>query len=132
MSDTTPPTPVLMAAASVDAAEVIDLSVLVSLTRNNPKKIQDIASVFLTFMVRTLDELDAAAAAGDRAALSSLGHKAKSSAGSVGAQGLSVLCQRLETSMKAPDGDVGEARLLIEQIRALMVLIAAKLGAPQG
>jgi hypothetical protein len=26
---------------------------------------------------------------------------------------------------------VGEARLLIEQIRALMVLIAAKLGAPR-
>ncbi len=119
-------------AAPVDDSEVIDLSVLVELTRNNPKKIQDIASVFLSFMERTLGELDAAAAAGDRAALSALGHKAKSSAGSVGAHGLSALCKQLEASMKVPDGDVGEARLLIEQIRSLMALIAAKLGAPQG
>ncbi len=119
--------PVPVPAPAADS-EAIDLSVLISLTRNNPKKMQDIASVFLKFMARTLDELDAAAAADDRAALSALGHKAKSSAGSLGAQGLSALCQRLEVSMKVPDADVAQARLLIEEIRGLMVLIAAKLG----
>ena len=111
---------------------MIDLSVLTLLTRNNPKKIQDIVSVFLTFMDRTLDELDAAVAAGDRATLAALGHKAKSSAGSVGAHGLSRLCLQLEQSMKSPEGDVAQARQLVDDIRRLMALIAAKLGSGRG
>jgi HPt (histidine-containing phosphotransfer) domain-containing protein len=82
-------------------------------------------------MDRTLDELDAAVTAGDRAALAALGHKAKSSAGSVGANGLAALCLRLEKSMKAPGGDVAEAGQLVAEIRRLMALIAAKLGAGQ-
>ncbi len=117
--------------AQVDDGDVIDLSVLAMLTRNNPKKTQDIASVFLSFMDRTLDELDAAVTAGDRAALAALGHKAKSSAGSVGANGLAALCLRLEKSMKAPGGDVAEAGQLVAEIRRLMALIAAQLGAGQ-
>jgi HPt (histidine-containing phosphotransfer) domain-containing protein len=111
---------------AVDEGEVVDLSVLASLTRNNAKKMQEIATVFVTFMERTLGELDAAVAAGDRGALSALGHKSKSSAGSVGARGLSKLCHRLETSMKQPDADIAEARELVDQMRALMGLIAAK------
>jgi signal transduction histidine kinase/ActR/RegA family two-component response regulator/HPt (histidine-containing phosphotransfer) domain-containing protein len=107
--------------------EVVDLSVLATLTRNNAKKMQQIASVFVTFMDRTIVELDAAVAAGDRNALSALGHKSKSSAGAVGARGLSKLCQRLESSMKQPDADMAEARALVDEMRALMGLIAAKL-----
>ena len=99
---------------------------LATLTRNNAKKMQEIASVFVTFMDRTLGELDAAVLAGDRAALSALGHKSKSSAGAVGARGLSQLCQRLEASMKQPDADMAEARALVDEMRALMGLIAAK------
>jgi HPt (histidine-containing phosphotransfer) domain-containing protein len=114
------------APVAVDEGEVVDLSVLASLTRNNAKKMQEIATVFVTFMERTLGELDAAVAAGDRSALSALGHKSKSSAGSVGARGLSKLCHRLETSMKQPDADIAEARELVDQMRALMGLIAAK------
>jgi signal transduction histidine kinase/HPt (histidine-containing phosphotransfer) domain-containing protein len=114
------------APVAVDEGEVVDLSVLASLTRNNAKKMQEIATVFVTFMERTLGELDAAVAAGDRGALSALGHKSKSSAGSVGARGLSKLCHRLETSMKQPDADIAEARELVDQMRALMGLIAAK------
>jgi hypothetical protein len=114
------------APVAVDEAEVVDLSVLAMLTRNNTKKMQEIASVFVTFMDRTLVELDTAVAAGDRSALSALGHKSKSSAGSVGAQGLSKLCHRLETSMKQPDADLSEARALVDEMRALMGLIAAK------
>jgi len=110
-----------------DDPQVIDLSVLASLTRNNPQKVLEIAAVFEKFMVKTLLELDAAVAAGDRATLSGLGHKAKSSAGSVGARGLSVLCQQLETSMKNPDGDLAAARSLVDQMRALMVRISARL-----
>jgi len=109
-----------------DEAEVVDLTVLATLTRNNVKKMQEIASVFVTFMGRTLVELDAAVAAGDRSALSALGHKSKSSAGAVGARGLSKLCQRLETSMKQPDADMAEARALVDEMRSLMGLIAER------
>ena len=116
-----PPAPL-----AVDDAEVVDLTVLATLTRNNAKKMQEIASVFVTFMDRTLGELDAALAAGDRSALSALGHKSKSSAGAVGARGLSKLCQRLESSMKQPDADLTEARALVDQMRSLMGLIAAR------
>jgi HPt (histidine-containing phosphotransfer) domain-containing protein len=106
--------------------EVVDLTVLATLTRNNAKKMREIATVFVTFMDRTLGELDAAVLAGDRAALSALGHKSKSSAGAVGARGLSQLCQRLETSMKQPDADMAEARALVDEMHGLMGLIAAK------
>jgi signal transduction histidine kinase/response regulator RpfG family c-di-GMP phosphodiesterase len=116
-----PPAPV-----AVGEAEVVDLTVLATLTRNNAKKMQEIATVFVTFMDRTLGELDAAVLAGDRAALSALGHKSKSSAGAVGARGLSQLCQRLEVSMKQPDADMTEARALVDEMRGLMGLIAAK------
>jgi HPt (histidine-containing phosphotransfer) domain-containing protein len=111
---------------AVGEAEVVDLTVLATLTRNNAKKMQEIATVFVTFMDRTLGELDAAVLAGDRAALSALGHKSKSSAGAVGARGLSQLCQRLEVSMKQPDADMTEARALVDEMRGLMGLIAAK------
>jgi HPt (histidine-containing phosphotransfer) domain-containing protein len=116
-----PPAPV-----AVGEAEVVDLTVLATLTRNNAKKMQEIATVFVTFMDRTLGELDAAVLAGDRAALSALGHKSKSSAGAVGARGLSQLCQRLEVSMKQPDAEMTEARALVDEMRGLMGLIAAK------
>jgi len=114
------------APVAVGEGDVVDLTVLATLTRNNAKKMQEIATVFVTFMERTLGELDAAVLAGDRAALSALGHKSKSSAGAVGARGLSQLCQRLEVSMKQPDADMAEARALVDEMRALMGLIAAK------
>ncbi len=114
------------APVAVGEGEVVDLTVLATLTRNNAKKMQEIATVFVNFMDRTLGELDAAVLAGDRAALSALGHKSKSSAGAVGARRLSQLCQRLEASMKQPDADMAEARALVDEMRGLMGLIAAK------
>jgi CheY-like chemotaxis protein/HPt (histidine-containing phosphotransfer) domain-containing protein len=114
------------APVAVGEGDVVDLTVLATLTRNNAKKMQEIATVFVTFMERTLGELDAAVLAGDRAALSALGHKSKSSAGAVGARGLSQLCQRLEASMKQPDADMAEARALVDEMHGLMGLIAAK------
>jgi CheY-like chemotaxis protein/HPt (histidine-containing phosphotransfer) domain-containing protein len=111
---------------AVDETEAVDLTVLATLTRNNPKKMQEIASVFVSFMDRTLVELDGAVAAGDRSALMALGHKSKSSAGAVGARGLSKLCQRLEASMKQPDADMAEARALVDEMRGLMGLIAER------
>jgi HPt (histidine-containing phosphotransfer) domain-containing protein len=111
--------------------DLLDLSVLSQLTRRNPKAIREIASVFLVFMDRTMAELDAALLAGDRGRLSALGHKAKSSAGAVGANRLSDLCQQLELSMKLPSTGLDQARHLVSQIRAQMGPIAEKLATLQ-
>ena len=127
----TPPQPQpepLKPAPSVSASqELLDLSVLTQLTRRNPKMMREIASVFLAFMDRTMNELEAALLAGDRARLSALGHKAKSSAGAVGAMSLSGLCHQLETSMKDSAMGLDQAHHLVSQIRAQMGPISEKL-----
>ena len=106
--------------------ELLDLSVLTQLTRRNPKMMREIALVFLAFMDRTMNELDAALLTGDRAKLSALGHKAKSSAGAVGAMGLSSLCHQLELSMKDPAQGLDQARRLVTDIRSVMGPITEK------
>ena len=111
------------------AGEVIDLSVLVQLTSSNPNMMLKIAKAFINSMERTVAELDAALAARDRAALAALGHKVKSSAGAVGAHGLSRLCNQLETSMSDKAADIDDARPLVAAIRALKDPIAEKLSA---
>ena len=115
------------AGRSAADGEVIDLNVLIDLTRNNPKMIRNIAAVFLTSLERTVAELEAALAASDRAALAALGHKTKSSAGAVGAMGLSRLCQQLEASMREVSADPASARPLVESIRGLKAPISEKL-----
>jgi CheY-like chemotaxis protein/HPt (histidine-containing phosphotransfer) domain-containing protein len=125
-SDPAPAVPVVQA-----TEDPLDLSVLSQLTRRNPKLMREIASVFLVFMDRTMAELDAALLAGDRGKLSALGHKSKSSAGAVGANRLSDLCQQLELSMKLPSTDLDQARHLVSQIRAQMGPIAEKLATLQ-
>ena len=109
------------------AEELLDLSVLTLLTRRNPKMMREIATVFLAFMDRTMTELDAAVLAGDRAKLSALGHKAKSSAGAVGAKSMSRLCNDLEIGMKDPSVRLEQARQIVAEIRAQMIPIAEKL-----
>jgi HPt (histidine-containing phosphotransfer) domain-containing protein len=106
--------------------ELLDLTVLTQLTRRNPKMMREIATVFLAFMERTMNELNASLLAGDRAKLSALGHKAKSSAAAVGAMGLSGLCHRLESSMKDPTAGLDQAHHLVTEIRAQMGPIADK------
>ena len=68
----------------------------------------------------TLGELDAAAARGDRKALSALGHKAKSSAGAMGAHALAALCQSLESAMKDETAPLDQGAALVRQIREAM------------
>jgi len=113
-------------ATGATAPELLDLTVLTQLTRRNPKMMREIATVFLAFMERTMSELDAALLARDRAKLSALGHKAKSSAAAVGAMRLSGLCHRLESSMKDPTAGLDQAHHLVTDIRAQMGPIADK------
>jgi CheY-like chemotaxis protein/HPt (histidine-containing phosphotransfer) domain-containing protein len=111
------------------AGEVVDLAVLVQLTSGNKKMMMKIAASFITSMARTVAELEAALATGDRAALAALGHKAKSSAGTVGAHGLCRLCLELETSMGEEAADIDDARPIVAAIRALKDPIAEQLSA---
>ena len=120
------PGPASGAVPASENPELLDLSVLTQLTRRNPKMMREIATVFLAFMERTMGELDAALLAGDRAKLSALGHKAKSSAAAVGAMGLSALCHRLESSMKDAAVGLDEAHRLVTAIRSQMGPIADK------
>lgn len=111
-------------ASEPQEATLVDLSVLNNLTRRNPKMIREISSVFLTFMDRTLVEMDTALANADRAALASLGHKAKSSAAAVGAMPLSKLCSQLEQEMQGDRAAASSGESLIAQIRQMMGPIA--------
>lgn len=112
--------------ASTDA-EIIDLSVLSKLTGGDTKTMRKIATVFINSMETTVTELEAALAAGDRAALAALGHKVKSSAGAMGAMGLSRHCQQLETAMSDVTANPEDARPLVARIRALKDPIAERL-----
>ena len=98
----------------------IDLAVLRSLTGQDARMQGELISVFLSFMDSALKDLDAAAARGDRKALSALGHKTKSSAAAMGAHGLAALCQALESKMKPETAELEEGRSLVAQIRSAM------------
>jgi len=104
----------------VAAPQGLDLSVLRSLTGQDTRMQAELVSVFMSFMDTTLGELDAAAARGDRKALSALGHKAKSSAGAMGAHALAALCQSLESAMKDETAPADQGVALVRQIREAM------------
>jgi PAS domain S-box-containing protein len=103
--------------------DAVDLEVLASLTRRNPKMMREIAGVFLSFMDKTCHELDEALSGGNRAALMALGHKCKSSAAAVGAMGLSRTCQELEVAMQNDTVPLERAAALVAEVKRLMVLI---------
>jgi HPt (histidine-containing phosphotransfer) domain-containing protein len=105
----------------------VDPEALRMLTRGNERAMRDIIHVFLQLMDRSLGEMDTALSQGQAATLAALGHKLKSSAASVGAPGLSRLCQSLEEAMKAPAASVEGARPLVERIAAATVVVNRQL-----
>jgi PAS domain S-box-containing protein len=105
----------------------VDPEALRMLTRGNERAMRDIVHVFLQLMDRSLHEMDTALSQGQAATLAALGHKLKSSAASVGAPGLSRLCQSLEEAMKAPAASVEGARPLVERIAAATVVVNRQL-----
>ena len=86
-----------------------------------------IIAVFESMMDKTLAELAQALEAGDAARLAGLGHKAKSSAASLGAAGLSRRCHALEAAMKQPTPDLAQARQLVAEITQLYPLVRERL-----
>jgi HPt (histidine-containing phosphotransfer) domain-containing protein len=66
------------------------------------------------------------------AGLAALGHKAKSSAGAVGARRLAQGCQRLEAAMKSPEANAELGRSLVDEIVAAMEPLAQRMRAECG
>ena len=98
---------------------ILDPRVLSALTRGNASAMAPIVKVFESMMDKTLVELQQALSAGDATRLGQLGHKAKSSAASLGAQALAGRCHALETAMRAATPDVSEAARLVQDIQQL-------------
>jgi PAS domain S-box-containing protein len=109
--------------------EVLDPQVLRSLTRGNASAMRPIVKVFETMMDKTVVELRQALAARDTVRLGQLGHKAKSSAAALGAQGLSRHCHALETAMRAAEPDMTLAAELVQEIQRLSPLVVQALKA---
>jgi CheY-like chemotaxis protein len=107
--------------------EVLDPQVLRSLTRGNASAMRPIVKVFETMMDKTVVELQQALAARDTVRLGQLGHKAKSSAAALGAQGLSRHCHALETAMRAAEPDMTLAAELVQEIQRLSPLVVQAL-----
>jgi two-component system, sensor histidine kinase and response regulator len=104
--------------------DVLDPQVLRTLTRGSASAMAPIVKVFESMMDKTAVELQQALAARDAQRLGQLGHKAKSSAAALGAQGLSQHCHTLEKAMHSPEPDFALAAELVQEIQRLSPLVA--------
>ena len=112
-----------------DEVELLDPQALGSLTRNNTGMRRQIIDIFESMMDKTVLELAQALDSRDAAQLADLGHKAKSSAASLGAAALSSRCHGLELAMRQPVPDLAQAQTLVEEIRELYPLVRERLRA---
>ncbi|MEZ0315490.1 MAG: ATP-binding protein, partial [Methylophilaceae bacterium] len=96
----------------------IDLKLLGELLHHDPDKIRKFANKFLESAHETFNELQAAFADNDIAAIAGLGHRFKSAAGTVGASACVDICRGLEQCGKTND---------IQQVEALMAELAQQL-----
>jgi signal transduction histidine kinase/HPt (histidine-containing phosphotransfer) domain-containing protein len=106
--------------------QIIDLSVLAGMVKNDPKKIQRFAEKFLESTAKGIGDIEAALAAQDVTALAALGHRLKSSARSVGAMGLGGLCQQLQ-GIKDRE-DLAAAGKIVTELRPLLQRITQAVG----
>ncbi|MBI3903858.1 MAG: PAS domain S-box protein [Nitrosomonadales bacterium] len=114
-----------VAAVSAGDPAIIDLSVLAEMVGDNPEKIRKFSLRFFETAMSSLDEMDAALASGDLAALGAIGHRVKSAARSVGAMGFADLCMTLEQAGK--NGEMERARETVPQLRPLLARIEEKI-----
>ena len=98
---------------------LLDPEVLHDLTRGRASAMAPIVKVFESMMDKTLAELQQALLAGNATRLAQLGHKAKSSAASLGAHGLAGRCHALETAMEGATPDLNAAAHLVQEIQQL-------------
>ena len=113
--------PVITPAQLAGDPEVIDLSILYTSLGGKLDKVRKFAFMFVDAMPKTMTEIDDALAREDLAALGALGHRAKSSAATVGAMGMARLCQALQQFKEG--GDVGQARCIVMKMAPLLARI---------
>jgi len=104
-----------LAPAIKDYAVVIDLSVLEKIIGSDQVKLRKFALKYLNSAQLGLDEIEMALRQENLAALAALGHRHKTPARTVGAQGFADLCQALEKST-----DIEQARHIVAQMRPLV------------
>ncbi len=104
--------------------EVIDLSILLTGLNGSVDKVRKFAFMFIDAMPKTLAEIDDALARQDLAELGALGHRAKSSAATVGAMGMARLCQALQHFKDG--GDVEQARRIVVKMAPLLRRIVSQ------
>lgn len=100
--------------ASNMQSNAIDLQVLSDLFGGNQDKVCRFAFRFIETARQGIDELEEALGQGDLTAVSKLGHRCKSSARAVGANGFADLCQTLEK-----EGETSSLEDVAEMIRRL-------------
>ncbi|MBI5657992.1 MAG: response regulator [Nitrosomonadales bacterium] len=121
-----PAHPPRIAAAVVPAGgpDVIDLLVLGELVGNDSQKIRSFARRFVESSREDVDRIEEEMARGNLAAVSELGHRAKSPARMAGATRFADLCQALENCAAA--GNAEQAKSIVSQLRPLLGRIAEK------
>ncbi len=110
---------------SVIDASVIDLAVLAKSVGPKPEKIRKYALMFVSSTHDTLAEITTTLANADMLGVSALGHRAKSSAKTVGALGFADLCLSLEQCKRAEDYD--KACGIVAQMQPLLARIAKQI-----
>ncbi len=111
--------------AAAGDAGVIDLAVLAKIVGHNPTMIRKFALMFVSSTHDTLAEIAATLANADMMGLAALGHRAKSSARTVGAMGFGDLCQALERCRRAEDYD--QACGIVAQMQPLLARISEQI-----
>ncbi len=120
-----PLTPAAIDDAAAGYAGVIDLVVLAKIVSHNPEKIRKYALMFVSSMHDTLAEAEATLAQADMVGVAALGHRAKSSARTVGAMGFADLCQALEQCKLAVD--YGKAYDIVTKMQILLERISEQI-----
>ncbi len=108
----------------IDPEALARIRALESATR--PGLVARVVSLYLNGLAAQLDEIDAALARGDLAAVREVGHALKSASANVGASEVARLAEFVERAGR--DGDAGAARDLLGQLRLTAPSVSAALG----
>jgi len=106
---------------STDHTVLIDLKVLEKVIGTDPVKVGKFAHKFLQSAQEGLNEIETALNNENLLELATLGHRNKSPARTVGALGYAELCLALERFKNG--GDIEQARLIVKNMRTLLVRI---------
>jgi signal transduction histidine kinase/CheY-like chemotaxis protein/HPt (histidine-containing phosphotransfer) domain-containing protein len=117
-------------AANAVRSQLIDLSVLAPLVRNDGAKIRKYAHRFIELSREGLAQVEAALEEQDMEEVGRLGHRMKSPARSVGAIPFAELCEKLEQFTDSRDaadaaGTATELRLMLDRIAAEIAAVDA-------